>query len=119
MNFLIKYGLGVIYTIASTVVALLIVSLLYYFDIVNDQLFGFLKLFVILGSIFTNSLLLGRRASKKGYLEGLKFGGIIILLMFLPTVISANFKLKLLIYYVIIIITAMLGSMIGISKKGN
>lgn len=119
MNFLIKYGLGVVYSIAGVVASLLIITLLYYFDIVGDQLFSFLKLFVILGSIFINSFILGKKASKKGYLEGVKFGSIIILLMLLPTIISANFKIRLLIYYVIIIITAMLGSMIGISRKGN
>lgn len=119
MNFLIKYGLGIIYTLAGVVGALLLITLLYHFNIVNDQIFSFLKLLVILSSAFINSFILGRKADKKGYLEGTKFGLIIIILMFIPTILSANFKVKLLIYYLVIMITTILGSMIGISKKRN
>lgn len=119
MNFLIKYGLGIIYTLAGVVGALLLITLLYYFNFVNDQVFSFLKLFIVLGSAFVNSFILGRKTDKKGYLEGAKFGLIIILLMLIPTIISANFKFKILIYYLIILITTILGSMIGISKKRN
>lgn len=117
MNFLMKYGLGIIYTLAGIIISLLGITCLYYFDLINDVVFSFLKLFIIIVSVFINCFLIGRKAEKKGYLEGSKFGGIIILLMFLPTIISGNFKLKILLYYVIIMITAILGSMIGISRK--
>ncbi len=117
MNFLIKYGLGTLYTIAGVIVSLLVITGLYYFDLINDGVFTFLKLITIISSIFINSFLLGRKTDKKGYLEGCKFGGIIIFLLLIPTIISGNFKIRVLIYYVIIIITAVLGSMIGISRK--
>lgn len=117
MNFLIKYGLGIIYTIAGVILALLFVTCLYYFEIINDSFFSFLKLFIIVTSIFVNSFILGKKAEKKGYLEGCKFGGIVVLLMFLPTIFSASFKARVIIYYIIIMISAILGSMIGISRK--
>lgn len=117
MNFLIKYGLGAIYTVAGVIISLLLLTCLYYFNIIGDGIFSFLKLFIIIISIFINSFILGTKTSKKGYLEGAKFGMAIILLMIIPTLISGKFMFRVIIYYLIILITAMLGSMIGISRK--
>lgn len=60
----------------------------------------------------------GKKTSKKGYLEGLKYGGIIVGVLFLLNLIFyRNFNLYILLYYLIVIASSTIGSMIGINLK--
>lgn len=60
----------------------------------------------------------GKKTSKKGYLEGLKHGGIIVLIMFLLNLIFYRwFNLYIFLYYLVIVSSSMIGSMIGINIK--
>lgn len=61
---------------------------------------------------------IGRKSSKKGYLEGLKLGGIIILsLLLINLLFIRTFSLSILMYYLIILASSIIGSMIGINIK--
>ena len=120
MTYLKKYGLRLLYTIISIVVSLALVSTLYYFNIISINTYKILKIIVLLINIFISSLILGRKAKNKGYLEGIKFAAIIIVLFLLTTLLTNNsMELKVIIYYLIILFTSTLGSMVGISKKKN
>jgi len=119
MAYLKKYGLGLAYTIGGIIISLLVVTIFYYFDIISNQVYQFFKLFIVLINIFVGSFMLGKRSTKNGYLEGIKFGAIILSLMFVPTIIMAQFKIRLLIYYSTIVFTSTLGGMVGISRKGK
>ena len=61
----------------------------------------------------------GRVATKKGYLEGLKIGASLILILILINLICyrTGFSLERFIYYIVLILSSTLGSMIGINKK--
>lgn len=60
----------------------------------------------------------GKKTSKKGYLEGLKLGAFIIILLFLLNLIFfRKFNLQILLYYLVIIASSTIGSMIGINLK--
>ncbi len=60
----------------------------------------------------------GKKASKKGYLEGLKLGGIIVLILLVMNIIFyRSFSLTTFLYYILIIISSTIGSMIGINLK--
>ena len=77
-----------------------------------------LKLIILLGNILISGIILGKKATSKGYLEGIKLGIFMIILFTLITLITGQgLKLKLLLYDSIILITAILGGMIGINKK--
>lgn len=117
MTYLKKYGLRLGWAILGAVVSLVAINTLYYFNLIGDGFYKFLELIVVIGDVFINSFILGKASSKKGYLEGLKFSLVIITLLLVSTLLFASFKVKLLIYYLIISITAVLGSMIGISRK--
>lgn len=119
MTYLKRYGLSLIYVIISIIVMLGILALFYYYDFINNSTYNILKLVMLLLSIFINSFLLGNKVIEKGYLEGIKFGIIVIILLLIPTIIMKKLQVKLFIYYAMIIITSVLGSMIGISKKKN
>lgn len=61
----------------------------------------------------------GLHTNKKGYIEGLKTSLKIIITIYTLGIITMSFKitLKRLIYFLLIILTTTLGSIIGINKK--
>ena len=78
--------------------------------------------FIFIGMILTLFFIgfsWGRKAKEKGYLEGLKIGVSIILLLILINLIfyRTGFSLERLIYYIVLILSSTLGSMLGINKK--
>lgn len=118
MTYFKKYGLRLIYTILAIILSLLLITILYYYNLINQNTYKILKIIVILLNIFISSFILGKKASNKGYLEGIKFSIIIILLLLILTLIfNLTFKPKIILYYFIILTTSTLGSMIGISKN--
>lgn len=118
MKFLKKHYKLYFFTLLWLVFSLVLTSTLYYFNIVGDAIFKWLNLFSILLVIFLGSLKVGVRSEKNAYLEGFKFGMMIILLLTLITffVFQSNMEAKMLLYDLIITFTSILGSMIGINK---
>ncbi|MCI8569081.1 MAG: TIGR04086 family membrane protein [Bacilli bacterium] len=117
MTYLKIYGKRLGYTLLELLISLVLITTLYYFNIIGDGFFKSLELISIILTIFINSYILGNTSNKKAYIEGTKFGGIIISLLLIFTLLFSKFKIRVLIYYLIIMITSILGSMIGISKK--
>ena len=112
-----KYLFSILITFISIIVTLLITTTLYYFNIINHTTYNILKIFLFIISLFINSFILGKKTSKKGYLEGLKLSLPIIILFLIISLITNNFKPTIIIYYLIILITSIFGSMVGISTK--
>ena len=78
--------------------------------------------FIFIGMILTLFFIgffWGRHAEKKGYLEGLKIGACLILILILINLIfyRTGFSLERIIYYIVLILSSTLGSMLGINKK--
>ncbi len=118
MTYIKKYGLRLFYTFLSIMISLLIITSLYYFNLINNNTYKVFKIIAITISLFINSYVLGKKAQNKGYLEGLKLSIIIIIIFFLTTLITKQpVKLSIIIYYLIISITCIFGSMVGISRK--
>lgn len=118
MDYLKKYGLRLIYTLITIFILLVFLTTLYYFNIISSGIYRVVKIVIVLLSIFINAFLLGKEANKRGYLEGIKLGGIVILIFFFTTLFTnQELKLRVFIYYFIIGITSILGSMIGISRE--
>lgn len=70
-------------------------------------------------TLFIGGFLIGRVSKQKGWLEGLKLALIFIIFIILFNYLGLrnHLELKNLIYYLILTITCIFGSMIGISKK--
>lgn len=118
MTYIKKYGKRLLFTIISILLSLLAVTLLYYFNIIGQNTNKILKIIVILVNIFISSFILGKNTLKKGYLEGIKFSLLIIPIFIITSLItSSKLEIKAILYYVIIMITSILGSMIGINRK--
>lgn len=105
------------YFLVSVILATLILTILNYFNILGSGIISILKFLIPEVSICIISYLLGKKAVKRGYLEGLKIGGIIVLIFLIISFITKTFNMRSLIYYLILILSASLCSMIGINRK--
>lgn len=119
MKKIIKYLKSIGISLISIIILNIFTTLLQYFNIFPN-ISNFFKILIIIISIFIGSFILGKNSLKKGYIEGLKFGIIIIILFSLINLILfKNFQFKNIIYYLIIIVSSIFGSMIGIQKKSS
>lgn len=120
MTYVKKYGLRFLYTVFSIIISLLLLTTLYYFNIISSNIYQVLKIIIIITNIFISGFLLGKQTPNKGYLEGIKLTLICIPFCLLVSLFTnQSIHLKVLLYYLIIAITAILGSMIGINKRKN
>jgi putative membrane protein (TIGR04086 family) len=118
MNYLKKLGKALLTTFISLIIGIVIITLLNYFNIIGINITNISKIIILGLSIFIGSFSLGKMSIKKGYLEGLKFGLLITFILFLLNLmITKNIKIRLIILYIIINITSILGSMFGILKS--
>ena len=97
----------------------LIFTLLDYFSLINIKIVSILKFIYPLFGLFLISYRLGRCSFKKGYIEGLKMGGMIIFIFTIFTLLFSKYQIKILLYDMILLLTSTLGSMIGINRKKN
>ncbi len=114
---IINYLKGLLYFFIPFIFLLLIITIFYYFDILNNQIIKYFKIIILLLSSLSGGFYIGRKSSNKGYINGLKLGGIICSLFLIINLFLKDFKWYQLIYYLIMLITICIGSMIGINKK--
>lgn len=105
-----------LYFIGIILISTIILTIIDYFSLFNTSI---LKLIIPLLSAFISSFLSGKKTTRLGYLSGLKLGGIIIFFFILLVLLLDKFNVKSLIYYLIILLTSTLGSMLGNIKKAE
>lgn len=120
MNYLKKIGKILLITVSSILILGLILNTLYYFDVISNNIYNIAKMLIVLIVLFINALLLGKNSNKYGILEGIKLGGIFLLIMvILKVVLNSSFDIRTLIYSIIILLTTSVGAVIGINKKDS
>lgn len=118
MSLIIKNFLkAMIIVIILLFISSFIINILYYFDIISNNLVKYLKMFLAIFSFFISGVYIGKKSISKGYINGLKLSLIIIILFLILGIIFNNIKLSRIIYYLLIMVSVTFGSMIGISKK--
>ena len=120
MKKLKKYCLTGLFFLGFIFLFSLILTTFNYFDILHFKL---TNTFIFIGMIlllFIIGFEYGKKALKKGFLEGIKIGlWLIFILIFINIVFShVSFSLERTIYYIVLILASTLGSMVGINKKG-
>ncbi len=118
--FIIKYLKSLLYIFISILIFTLLISSLSYFNLLGSAL-KYFKLIAIIVSMLIGGIFLGKQSSNKGYLEGIKIGVIVIFILFLLSYLGfdKNINLERIIYYLIILISSIFGSIIGINKKSK
>ena len=114
-----KIGIALLYIVSSILVFTLIFTFFNYFSVLKDS--AILKILIPIISLFIGGIYLGINTSSKAFLRGIKLGLIFIgILIILNIIFISDFKIKNILYYLILLITTSLGSMIGINiKKSN
>ncbi len=117
MDYLKKVGKCLLYTFSTILIGILIITILNYLNVFSIKLVSISKIIILVLAIFIGSFRLGMKSGSKGYLEGIKYGIILdIILALFNLIIYHDFELKDLILYLIIIVCGCLGSMVGITK---
>lgn len=121
MNYIKKLLKPIIYIFITLILSLLLLTTLNYFDVINQNTSTIIKILIPIISFFIGSFILGKNSNKKGWLEGLKLSSILILLFILLNYIifKQSFQIKSIIFYITLIISSILGSIIGINKKNK
>lgn len=116
-----KYFISLGITLGLTIAFAFFVNILNYFDLLSMNTYKVIIVLTTAVSAAVGSYILGKKTDRKGYLEGIKFGIILILLMWIISFLAfdQSFSISSIIYYLIFIITSSIGSMFGINKKTN
>lgn len=121
INVIINYLKNIGYIFAGIFVVTIIITILNYFNILNGTILNVFRIITIILSLFIGGYLTGLKANKKGYLEGIKFGSIMIIIVLLLNLLVFNNKFTLMniLYYLLLLFCSTLGSMIGIMRKSS
>lgn len=95
----------------------LVITIFNYFNILGSNIISIMRLILPVIAMFISSYRLGKVSDKKGYLEGLKFGGIVTLIFTILVILLDKLELRSLIYYLILLLTSVMSSMVGINRK--
>lgn len=116
VNNLKKYIKPIIGLAIFLLIYLLVLSLTHYLGLFKLASIGTINFVIMAIASFMGGVLRGKKTSKKGYLEGLKLGGILSLVLLLINIIFfRHFDLYVVMYYLILVVSAVIGSMIGIN----
>lgn len=114
MKYFKNLFLNVLYTLLCFVVLTLLITSLNYF---NYNYLNIGKIIVPIISLIFGGFLMGKKVKKNGYLEGLKISLIIVFIFIIISLVLGKFTFKNLIYYLILIIAGICGSILGINKN--
>lgn len=114
-----KYLKSSIYTLCILIGSTIVITILNYFNVLMGNVLKITELLIPIISIFIGSYILGKSSNNKGYIGGLKYGMAWIILFLIINLISKNFTYLSLIYYLILIIIAIVSSIIGINRRKN
>ena len=118
MNYLKTLSKSLILFFIISISSLIIISIFNYFNIINTNITNLLLFISMIISIIIGSFKLGNTSSNKGLIEGLKFGLIIsIISIVISLLLKYSYKPINFIYYLILTISSIFGSILGKNKK--
>ena len=108
-NYLKSY----LYLFSSIIILTLLLSIINYFFTIPTKI---IKLLIPIISILISSIIIGKNTKSKAYLEGLKFSSLYIILSILISILTKNpFTIRLILSYLLLLLSGIIGSMIGIN----
>ena len=93
----------------------MLLTVFYYFDFISTNTYKYLKLITLLITLVINSMFLGKKSLKNGYIDGIKLGLMLIIFCTLVSIVNKCISIKLIIYSLIILLTTTFGSILGIN----
>ena len=95
---------------------LLIISIFYYFELFNYKTVSIINYTINLLLFFLLGFKISHLEHKRGYLNGFLASIILIIVFSIITLISSNFGISNLVYYLSLILSSMLGGIFGVTK---
>ena len=114
---LMNYLKSFIWSLGIFLSSIIILTIFNYFNILNGTILKVLELFIPLISIFIGSYKLVKTSNQKGYIEGLKYSGIWIIIFLLFNIITKNITLIGILYLILMILIGVFASILGINKR--
>ena len=114
-----NYLKSILYTLITILISTIIITILNYFNILNEVPLKITRLLIPLIGVLLGSFLLGKKSTQKGYIEGLKYGIIWILILLAVNLITKNFYTTSILYYIIILLVSIISGVLGINRKKN
>lgn len=114
-----NYLKNILYTLITILIGTLIITILNYFNVLSGPTLKIISLIIPLIGVSLSSFLLGRKTTQKGYIEGLKYGMIWLLVLLTVNLTTKNFYITSIIYYIILLLLSILSGIIGINNKKN
>ena len=104
--------------IVATLITLISSSLCYR-NIISNKTNDVIKIISMIIPAFISGLYIGKRSTNKGYLEGIKVGGITVLFLLMLSYLGFNNSISVIkiLYYLLIFMLTVIGSIVGINKK--
>ena len=112
-----NYFYAISHFFCLTIILTFIITIIDYYSLLPQLISSILKLITIILNFFFTGFYIGKRSTKKGYLEGIKLGLTIITIFLIFTILISKLEIKAILYYVILLSSTILGSMMGISIK--
>ncbi len=114
-----NYLKALIISFGGIILTTIITTLLYYFDIISTNFVSILNIAIPIVFILLGTIYLGIKTIKKGWLAGVKYGALFIIIITIINFVFYHnpYKMTNILYYFIIILTSILGSMLGINLK--
>lgn len=117
MTYLKNLGRSLLFVLVISIVLTFIITVFSYFNIFSDNLTKVFKLLTPIIGVFTGGIVMGRRTTKKGFIEGIKLALIIDTILIIISLITSSLKIESILFYLILAISTIFGSIIGIQKK--
>ena len=117
MKYLKTLSLNTLYTVTFFIILSVILTTFNYFNLINYQTLAIFKIIIPILSLFFAGFKMGKNAPKNGWLEGIKISLIIILLLSVFAIITHVFKIKILTFFVILMLSSIFGSIVRINKN--
>lgn len=105
--------------VLTIIILISLFTTFYYFDFINLNIYNFIKLFILLLSICICSFILCKEINTKGYIGGCIYSLIFIIPFILISLINSSFKLRLILYYLMIFLSSCVGGIFSKQIKKN
>jgi len=115
--YMINYLKSMVYSLSIILISTILLTILNYFNIISRIPLKIVMLLIPITSLFIGSFKLGKVSNKKGYIEGLKYGTIWIFLLLIINLITKNFTITSIIYYIILLLISVSAGVLGINRK--
>lgn len=117
MNMFYKYIKSLIIFLSSIVIIPMFLTIFNLFNLSTSRI-----IVIILGAILMLfvGFITGKNSNSKGYLNGLLISVIsILIIVIISLILKVKLNINSLIYYIVLVVSTTLGSMIGINKKSK